>query len=120
MSIITRNKSELGLISRNYTHKNLCILPDVKSCLESFGISVSIYVTFTDKEWNSMSHAFRSSIINVGPLFASSCVDFYKSLDGLVFPSLLECFSVSPFEASKGDTEKHSSKEGNTNPSNDL
>ena len=46
-----------------------------------------------------MSHAFRSSIVNVGPLLSSACPEFYKTLDGLIFPSLLECFSVSPLEA---------------------
>ena len=90
---------KLGIISRNYIHKNLAILPKVKSHLESFGISVSIYVTFTDSEWSSMSHTFRSSIVNVGPLLSSACPEFYKTLDGLIFPSLLECFSVSPLEA---------------------
>ena len=43
---------KLGLISRNYAHKNLMILPRVKKLLlDRFGLAVDFFVTFTDSEW---------------------------------------------------------------------
>jgi glycosyltransferase involved in cell wall biosynthesis len=39
--------------------------------------------------------------ISVGPIRVDQCPAFYQLLDGLVFPSLLECFSASPIEAMK-------------------
>ena len=40
----------------------------------------------------------RASIRNVGALVLPQCPNFYKALDGVVFPSLLECFSAVPLE----------------------
>jgi glycosyltransferase involved in cell wall biosynthesis len=37
----------------------------------------------------------------VGSLSVNQCPSFYKKIDALIFPSLLECFSVSPIEAMK-------------------
>lgn len=90
---------KLGLISRNYPHKNLSILPDVKRLLKaSHGRDVDIYVTFPPEEWEACDRDFRESIVNVGALSLSQCPTFYSAMDGVVFPSLLECFSAVPIE----------------------
>lgn len=91
---------KFGIISRNYPHKNLNILPDVKRCLyEIYGLSVDFYVTFQPDEWDDCERRFKAEVINVGGLSLSQCPTFYYSLDGVIFPSLLECFSAVPIEA---------------------
>ena len=89
----------LGVISRNYPHKNLAILADVKQHLEqTHGREVDMFVTFPPEEWAACDALFRESIINVGGLSLSQCPTFYAAMDGVVFPSLLECFSAVPIE----------------------
>ncbi|WET12364.1 glycosyltransferase [Pseudomonas sp. D3] len=91
---------KLGVISRNYVHKNLDILPYIKQSLKSeHDLDAEFFVTFVPEEWNRCSEFFRSNINNVGPLTLAQCPTFYNSLDGVVFPSLLECFSAVPIES---------------------
>lgn len=90
----------LGLISRNYIHKNLAILPGLKRVLrEKYSLAAEIYVTFSNDEWLACSEEFRTSITNVGLLTLAQCPKFYSAMDVVVFPSLLECFSAVPIEA---------------------
>lgn len=90
----------LGVISRNYPHKNLKCLPQLKTCLlDEFAIRAEFFVTFTHDEWNACPEDFRRSIHNAGPLKLAQCPSFYAQMDGVVFPSLLECFSAVPIEA---------------------
>ncbi|SFS28962.1 glycosyltransferase [Pseudomonas sp. NFACC42-2] len=91
---------KLGLISRNYVHKNLDLLPYIKIALKKkHGIDADIYVTFSPEEWGACSDFFKKNINNVGSLTLAQCPTFYCSLDGVVFPSLLECFSAVPIES---------------------
>lgn len=91
---------KIGIISRNYPHKNLNILPEVKRLLLSdFEIESEFYVTFTDQEFSGCSTMFQSEINNVGPLKLNQCPSFYEQMDGVIFPSLLECFSAVPIES---------------------
>lgn len=91
---------KLGLISRNYVHKNLDLLPYIKIALKKVhGIDADIYVTFVPEEWDKCSEVFKNNINNVGSLTLAQCPTFYSSLDGVVFPSLLECFSAVPIES---------------------
>lgn len=90
----------LGFLGRNYMHKNTAIFPAIVDVLERVhGIKSRFYVTFTDDEWNACTPDFRDVCINVGPLSVAQCPTFYIALDGVVFPSLLECFSATPLEA---------------------
>lgn len=89
----------LGFLGRNYPHKNTAIFPEIAKTLETaHGIRARFYVTFTEEEWRACPQAFRDVCINVGPLTVAQCPRFYKALDGVVFPSLLECFSATPLE----------------------
>ena len=91
---------KLGFLGRNYPHKNVRIFPDiVRELKELFRLRARFYVTFTEKEWAECSEDFRSCAYNVGVLTAAQCPSFYRSLDAVVFPSLLECFSATPLEA---------------------
>lgn len=94
------NKMKIGLISRDYFHKNTNILPKVKEILKNkYKQDVDFYVTFNEEEWLNKSSFFQGNIINVGPLKVNECPSFYKEMDAIIFPSLLECFSATPLEA---------------------
>ena len=91
---------KLGFVGRNYPHKNTAIFPEVRRLLEcKHGLAVSIYVTFSEEEWTACTPAFREQVINVGVLNVAQCPSFYQQMDGVIFPSLLECFSATPLEA---------------------
>lgn len=91
---------KLGFVGRNYAHKNTRIFPAVIEILRrEHGIKASIYVTFTDEEWAACDVVFRAAVTNVGPLFVAQCPMFYSSMDAVIFPSMLECFSATPLEA---------------------
>lgn len=91
---------KIGFVGRNYAHKNTKIFPGVRELLKrKFDLDVCFYVTFTEEEWSACSPEFRSAVINVGPLSVAQCPSFYRAMDGVVFPSLLECFSATPLEA---------------------
>ena len=96
----SKHRIKLGLISRNYAHKNLDLLPYIKKTLEDkHAIEADVFVTFVPEEWDACSDFFKENIINVGPLTLAQCPTFYASLDGVIFPSLLECFSAVPIES---------------------
>lgn len=89
----------LGLISQIYPHKNLAILAELKQHLwMNHGRDVNFFLTFSPDEWAACSEHFRNTIVNVGSLTLSQCPAFYAAMDGVVFPSLLECFSAAPIE----------------------
>lgn len=95
-----RGKIRLGFLGRNYVHKNTLIFPKIAAALRSrHGLDSSFFVTFTEAEWHSCTDEFRAACINVGPLSPAQCPLFYLGLDGVIFPSLLECFSATPLEA---------------------
>lgn len=90
----------LGIVSRDYLHKNLDTIPDVKAILRrEYGLDVDFIVTFTESEWACKPASFRSAVLNAGALDVEQCPSFYDRLDGVFFPSLLECFSATPLEA---------------------
>lgn len=90
----------IGFVGRNYPHKNTSIFPSLIDILRrDYGIKASIHVTFTSDEWARCDDAFRAAVSNVGPLFIDQCPAFYRSMDAVIFPSLLECFSATPLEA---------------------
>jgi glycosyltransferase involved in cell wall biosynthesis len=75
-------------------------LPDVTDILrQRYGFQVRFHVTFTAEEWSAKSSHFREVVANAGPLAVAQCPTFYRMMDGVIFPSLLECFSVTPLEA---------------------
>lgn len=89
----------IGFVGRDYIHKNISILVEVKKILLLNGFAVDFYVTLTSSEWAARSDEFRSLITNVGVLAVAECPSFYQQMDAVIFPSLLECFSATPLEA---------------------
>lgn len=90
----------IGLVSRDYPHKNISILPTVAKLLnEKHGLPVKFYFTLTDREWAKYKDQFGAYGETIGELCVTECPSFYEQLDAVVFPSLLECFSATPLEA---------------------
>lgn len=90
----------LGFVTRDYPHKNLDFLLSVGRELERIsGKKYRFYVTLNEHEWGSRSDEFKDFVTTVGPLTVSQCPTFYRAMDGVIFPSLLECFSATPLEA---------------------
>ena len=90
----------LGFVTRDYPHKNLDFLPDVgRELARISGRKYRFYVTLNEQEWASRSPHFKDFVRNVGPLTVAQCPTFYRAMDGVIFPSLLECFSATPLEA---------------------
>ncbi|MDA9852236.1 glycosyltransferase, partial [Flavobacteriaceae bacterium] len=91
---------KIGVIGRNYPHKNLKILPRILDILNvKFESKVAFYVTLTNEEFTSMNSSFQKKIINYGSLKVSECPKFYDEMDLIFFPSLLEVFSATPLES---------------------
>ncbi len=90
----------IGIVSRNYPHKNLGGLAALQAkLLQRHGLAVAFYVTFNAAEWAACPAEFRQSIHNTGALSLPQCPSFYAAMDGVIFPSLCESFSSSPLEA---------------------
>lgn len=90
----------LGYLTRDYPHKNLEFLVALAGELrKKSSLRYRFFVTLTASEWAARSVGFRATVDNVGPLSLAQCPSFYRAMDGVVFPSLLECFSATPLEA---------------------
>lgn len=103
-SPIVLNKPEchlsLGIITRDYPHKNLDILPKVAQALnENHNLQVHFFTTLNNEEWSKRTSFFKEYVSTVGYLSPEECPSFYEQVDGIIFPSLLECFSATPLEA---------------------
>lgn len=90
----------LGFVTRDYAHKNLDFLPRVgRELARISGKRYRFYVTLNEHEWGSRSAEFKEFVTTVGPLTVAQCPPFYRAMDAVIFPSLLECFSATPLEA---------------------
>lgn len=99
------NHLKLGVISRNYPHKNIRCFPEIKVALKKlYSVDAKFFVTFPEDEWSKCGSIFRESVVNIGPLTLAQCPMFYQAMDGIVFPSLLECFSAVPIESMRMKT----------------
>lgn len=92
----------LGFIGRNYFHKNLNRLKDVNEKLKNkYGITCDFLFTLTPEEMAENGFDKLGNFQTVGSIAVDQCPAFYQSIDALIFPSLLECFSATPIEAMK-------------------
>lgn len=90
----------LGYIGRAYKHKNLEVLkPVIDILIERYKLDVRLYTTLSEEEMDQTGLRNFANIKNLGPIKSGSLKSFYSKIDFLIFPSLLECFSVSPLEA---------------------
>jgi len=97
---IPEKQISIGFVTRDYLHKNIKILPKVAKLLnEQHSLPVKFYLSLNDEEWRNYSQSFGTYGETVGALSVYQCPTFYKKMDAVVFPSLLECFSATPLEA---------------------
>ena len=90
----------LGFLGRSYEHKNLKILIDVdKILINKYDLSCDFLFTLTEEEMENNKFNEIPNFYSTGSITANQCPNFYGSIDALIFPSLLECFSVTPLEA---------------------
>ncbi|HAV1357078.1 TPA: glycosyltransferase family 4 protein [Vibrio parahaemolyticus] len=90
----------IGFIGRPYVHKNVSVLKRVNEILiDTHGVKIDFLFTFTQEEFSSLGFDEISNFHTVGAISVNQCPSFYNKIDALIFPSLLECFSVSPLEA---------------------
>ncbi|MHA2879085.1 glycosyltransferase [Vibrio campbellii] len=95
-----KGKLKLGFIGRNYVHKNLKILGEVNEILiREYDLCVDFIFTLNDSEMDQLGFSEIDNFYSVGEIGLIQCPGFYKKLDGVIFPSLLECFSATPLEA---------------------
>ena len=100
ISIPDTKKLKIGVIGRNYIHKNLKIIPEVHNFLEkNHSIKPQFFCTLTSTEMSRMSEDFNKKVVSLGELSINQCPDFYNNMDMIFFPSNLECFSATPLEA---------------------
>lgn len=96
----SKDQLSLGIVTRDYPHKNLDILPKVAQSLKlNHNISVHFYTTLNNDEWSRRDVYFKEHVSTIGYLSPEECPSFYQQVDGVIFPSLLECFSATPLEA---------------------
>jgi glycosyltransferase involved in cell wall biosynthesis len=90
----------LCFISRAYPHKNFAFLPQLARQLwNKHQLRVKFVVTLTDQEWQDLEPVIGSVCQNLGPVDVSQAPSVYRASTASIFPSLLECFSVTPLEA---------------------
>jgi glycosyltransferase involved in cell wall biosynthesis len=90
----------IGFLTRDYPHKNILFLIEVSRELKLISnVKYRFFVTLPKNQWIVHSSEFKNTVINIGDLNVAQCPTFYNLMDGIIFPSLLECFSASPLEA---------------------
>lgn len=85
--------------ARGYAHKNHDFLPLLREELFKLDIKAKFVLTLSDAEWNLSSEKLREASINVGPQTIHHIADLNLQCDAVIFPSLLESYSVTPLEA---------------------
>lgn len=90
--------------TRAYPHKNLDVLgAAARIAQEDHGVAMRFALTLTDAEWQRLNPGTKRASINVGPLTVAQVPSLYAACNGVVFPSLNECFSVTPLEAMRAE-----------------
>lgn len=86
-------------VARLYPHKNFDFIAPFVNRLRDLGHPARVLVTLTDDEWRTLPSSTREVCVNVGPVTIDQVRSVYQMSDIALFPSLLECFSVTPLEA---------------------
>ena len=90
----------LAYVARAYPHKNHAFLAHLHDVLrDDHEVDVRFVVTLSASEWSNMGPDFHRAAINVGPIDISQAPRLYEACHAVIFPSLLESFSVTPLEA---------------------
>ena len=66
---------------------------------KQYNLMCTFIFTLTKDEMELNQFSERDNFISVGTINVNQCPSFYQHIDALIFPSLLESFSVTPLEA---------------------
>jgi glycosyltransferase involved in cell wall biosynthesis len=99
--VFDSKKINIGILSGSYPHKNLSFIIDLAKKLEAkYPKSFNFIFTLTQDKYNDLNkNSGIESIRNLGVIALQDCPSFYHQVDGVILPSLLECFSITPYEA---------------------
>lgn len=91
-------EGEFRLLSpcRNYSHKNLSIIPKVLDILYSKGYHKIIFVlTLNETDFSHLiPKKYRKSVFNIGNVNPHNLPQLYMECNATFVPSLLECFTA--------------------------
>lgn len=91
---------KLLFVGANYKHKNLYILASVfEKLFTDYGFEIKLFVTMNKIDFERLSDKLKKFSLNLGYIPPYRLKSVMKSADALIFPSLLECFSITPIEA---------------------
>ena len=99
--VIDSKKINIGILSGSYPHKNLEFVIDLAIQLEiSYPKTFHFIFTLTANKYEELTRKNKKiSAVNLGVIGLQECPSFYQQIDGVLLPSLLECFSITPYEA---------------------
>ncbi|WP_165872886.1 glycosyltransferase [Nocardioides jejuensis] len=89
----------LAYTSANYPHKNFAYLGPLAAALADRGVEVRYLVTMPTHEFEQLPGDVQARAINLGTVRQEQLRSVHAAADGIVFPSLLEASSATPFEA---------------------
>tara|TARA_A100001011_G_scaffold356563_1_gene400691 strand:- start:9882 stop:11012 length:1131 start_codon:yes stop_codon:yes gene_type:complete len=91
---------KFGYPTRNYIHKNINFAIELIDMLnKDSAINYELHLTLCKTEYKGLNIKNKSFIKNHGRLNLKDLKEFYKTIDCVIFPSLLECFSATPIES---------------------
>lgn len=97
---VMNNEFIIGFLGRNYPHKNLSIFKEVDIIIKNkYKLDIGFLFSLDNDEMIRLGFDACSNFYSCGTITNPQCPDFYEAIDLFVFPTLLECFSVSPLEA---------------------
>jgi glycosyltransferase involved in cell wall biosynthesis len=99
--VLDSKKINIGILSGSYPHKNLDFVIDLAAQLEvSYPKTFHFIFTLTANKFEELTQKNKKiSAVNLGVITLQECPSFYQQIDGVLLPSLLECFSITPYEA---------------------
>ncbi len=99
--VFDSKKINIGVLSGGYPHKNLDFIVKLAINLENdYPNTFNFIFTIKSDQFIELMQGLQiSSLQNLGPIKIYQCPDFYCQIDAIILPSLLECFSITPYEA---------------------
>lgn len=98
-NLLNYQKIKVGIMGRAYEHKNLSMIKDLNIHIGHYcDFDVDFVFTLNSDEMKALGFDSISNMRTMGELKTNECICFYNEIDILLFPSLLECFSVTPLE----------------------
>jgi len=88
-------------LTHDYIHKNISVLADVLENVNRRGVKCKLYLTLTEKDFETKPISLKRYAVNMGPVPVEKCPALYEKADAIILPTLLECFTANFPEAMK-------------------